>query len=276
MTSEAFRPLYRSTRGSLVLAALIMLAGACESRSPTSPSTVPPPPSLPPTVPPSPPPSSPPFQLSGRVLTDAGVPIADAVVEVDHNRLAAGAGTSHCPSIATFCWVATRTNSSGEYSLEFAAGPLQSGAVGYVYAFADGYETAIQWVPGNSLTPVLDLRLGRIRPIRPGETTSVSVEPVSSLCTDLEDWWMLAYRCEVVYVEARQAGTLLVEARDTAGGSGGPQAFFFATSGNYTDVWTRTSPATLSAPVNPGQFLIFVGIPEGTATRRFDIVTSLR
>ncbi len=273
MASEALRTVCRRTRGSLVPIALVMLAGACESGSPLSSSStergsVPP-------LSTDPAPSSARHSLSGRVLTDTGVPIADAVVEVDHGKVPTSTSTSNCPSVATFCWTATRTNSNGEYTLEFEAGPLQSGNVGYVYSLADGYETAIQWVPGGSTTHGLDLRLRRIRPIRPGDTTSVSVEPASSLCTDLEDHWKLSYRCEVVYVEASQEGTLLVEVREADGGSTGPLAFFFATSGNYVGGWTRTGPARLSATVRPGLFLIFVGIPEGTATTRFDIVTSL-
>jgi hypothetical protein len=212
---------------------------------------------------------------------DAGVPIADAVVEVDHGRAPASASTSTCPSIAVFCWVATQTNSNGEYTLEFeAADEARSGVrpsltAGYVYSFADGYETNIQWVPRGSPTPVQDLPLRRIRPIRPGEATSVSVEPTSSLCADLEDTWVLEYRCEVIHVEASREVTVVVEARDAQGGGVTPQALFFATSGSYVPPWTRTGPSTLSATLTPGLSRIFVGVPDG-ASRRFDIVTSVR
>jgi hypothetical protein len=32
----------------------------------------------------------------------------------------------------------------------------------------------------------------------------------------------------------------------------------------------------VSADVEPGLFLLFVGVPEGTPTTRFDVVTSFR
>jgi hypothetical protein len=277
MTRETLLIIRRRTH-ALVLAVLITsLVAACDSRSPVSSSAT----GATPTLSPPPSSSSTRYLLSGRVLTDAGVPIADAVVEVNHGRASASASTSTCPSIAVFCWVATRTNSNGEYTLEFEAadearpGVLPSLSAGFVYSFADGYETNIQWVPRGSSTPVQDLRLRRIGPIRPGEPTSVSVEPTSSLCSDLEDTFQLDYRCEVVHIDASREVTVVVEARDAQGGGATPEALFFATSGNYIGPWVRTGPSTLAATLTPGVSRIFVGIRDG-ATRRFDIVTSVR
>ena len=274
MTSEALFAPCRATAIALLVAAPIV-AAACDSRSPVSSSGVPGTPAVPPPTVPSE--SSPRYHLSGRVVTDRGAPLAGAVVEVDHGRPVANNGTSFCPpSFARYCWQATETNGNGEYAFDFEAELYNEEHLGYVYSFADGYETVIQWVPGGSTTPVLNRQLRPLRPIRPGETSAVRVEPTDSLCTDLEDHWALEYRCEVVYVEVSREGTLRIEARDTAGRPVEPEAFFFATSGNYDGGWTRVDPSTLSSRVRPGVFLVFVGIPEGTAARRLDIVTSLQ
>jgi hypothetical protein len=253
--------------------AIVPLAGACDSGSSTvSPSSA----TVVPSSPPAPSPSAPTrYHLSGRVTTDAGSPIAGAVVEVDHGRVGGSTTTSFCPTVGNFCWVSTQTNGNGEYVMEFEAGPMRDQAIGYVYSFADGYETNIQWVPLGSPTLVQNLNLRRIRMIRAGEATSVSVQPASSLCSDLEDLWALDNRCEVVQIEASHTGTLVVEVGAATVGSVVPQVFW-ATTGNYGGIPVRLSSSTVSIPVRGGTYRIFVGIPDDTATERFDVVTSLR
>ena len=237
-------------------------------------------PSPAPADPSSPPLSSTRYRLSGLVIDEAGSPIAGAVVEVDHGAVQGGSPTSQC--VGAFCWLSTRTNASGEYSMEVEAGPLAaSGAIGhqyapgigYIYSFAPGYETNVQWVPPGGPLLVQNLQLRPERPIRPGESTSVSVGPTSMLCTDLEDWWLLGNRCEVIQVES-SAGTLIVDVR--AASDAAVPLLFWATSGNYAGRITRPSPSTVSIPVSGGTYRIFVGLPEGTPTERFDVVTSLR
>lgn len=269
----AFVTVCRRMGGFVALAVLIApLAGACESGSPpASPSSIPGGTSPPP--PPPTPSASTRYLLSGRVTAEAGSPIVGAVVEVDHGKVAGSSTTSYCPPHPNFCWVSTRTNGNGEYAMEFEGGPMGNYGIGYVYSLADGYETNIQWVPPGSPTPVQNLHLRRIRVIRAGEATSVSVEPASSLCSDLEDWWLLSNRCEVVQIEASQ-GTLVVDVRDAAGSV--VPLVFWATTGNYAGIPVRSGPSTVSIPVRGGTYKIFVGIPDGTATARFDVVTSLR
>jgi hypothetical protein len=216
------------------------------------------------------------------VTDEAGAPIAGALVEVDHGKVAQSSTTSHCPGGGAFCWVATRTNERGEYAVEVEAGLLRNTpaigyqyapGIGYIYSYASGYETNVQWVPAGGPLLVHDLQLRAERPIRPGESTSVSVGPTSMLCTDLEDLWLLGNRCEVIQVESA-AGTLIVDAR-TAGGAPAP-LLFWATSGNYAGLITRPGPSTVSIPVRGGTYRLFVGVPEGSPTERFDVVTSLR
>jgi hypothetical protein len=274
MPRSGFQTVQRTTSVLVLVALILLLTAACDSRSPVSPgadtTTLT-------SGPPKPPaPASRVYHLSGRVMDDAGRPVAGATVEVDHGRGQGSTNTSICPSIATFCWTTAQTNANGEYSIEFDAARLPGQtALGYVYTVADGYETAIQWVPDGPTRQVMDLRTLRTRPIRPGQTVSVSVEPTSSLCTDLEDNFRWAYRCEVVVIETTQEGQLLVEARDSAGAPAAPDSLFFATSGNYDGGWTQTSPSTLAVKVKPGTFRAFVGVRDG-ASRQFEIVTTLR
>jgi hypothetical protein len=212
-------------------------------------------------------------------MDEAGSPIPGALVAVDHGRVAGSEATSVCPMWA-FCWVSTETNGNGGYELSFIAGPLRnSGAIGhefapgpgYMYSFADGYETNVQWVQAGGSVLVQDIHLRRVRTIRAGQSTSLSVGPASSLCTDLEDWWLLGNRCEIFRIESA-AGTLKVEVR---GGSGSTAPVVFAaTSGNYTSSYQR-GPSMLSIPAGGGTYTIFVGLPEGSAPARFDVVTAL-
>jgi hypothetical protein len=145
--------------------------------------------------------------------------------------------------------------------------------LGFVYSFYEGYEVDVQWVPTGSSLAVRDMRLRPTRGIRAGESMVVSVDASSSLCTDLEDLWAMESRCDVVVIESG-AGTLNVEARQTAGGPA-PSIFWY-TTGNYAGLITRPAPGTIAIPVRGGTYRILVGVPDGAPSQQFNVTTTLR
>jgi hypothetical protein len=272
--------MYRS--GCVVLA---LLAPAC---SPSEKGPLQPTPASPasPTSPvPTPPVNTVRLQMSGRVLDPNGTPVPGAVVGVDYAS-AGGVSNppSHCPSFG-FCWLATRTNERGEYAVEFEPQPWPPGRVcdlshrtgcglGYVYSFRDGYEADVQWVPTGASVSVRDMKLRPTRGIRAGESIVISIDATSSLCTDLEDLWVMGSRCEVVVIESA-GGILNVEARPADGGAA-PTIFWY-TSGNYgPGLITRPAPGAVAIPVRGGTYRVLVGIPEGAPPQQFNVTTVLR
>lgn len=250
---------------------LASLVQACSTPSEPSPLPIPNSPPAPPTPPQAP---AAHLQLSGRVLDQDGAPVARASVMVTYAS-AGGASNppSHCPMSGQFCWLSTKTNDAGEYSVEFEAVPWSGRGLGYVDAFRDGYEVDVQWVPTGPSPAVRNLRLRSTRRISAGESIAVSVDGASSLCTDLEDNWALGNRCEIVVIQSG-AGLLHVEARTPAGE---PAALvFWYTTGNYSGFITRPAPGTVAIPVGGGTYRILVGIPEGAPTQQFNVTTSLR
>src|SRR5687767_5095588 len=261
---------------SLLLA--LGLTVACGS-TPTSPST--PSPTQSPTPTPSPTPGPPPSSpivthLTGRVTDEAGSPLAGVLVEVDYSG---GGGSSsppsNCPSIATFCWLVTRTNGGGFYEAEFQLSPkpLGVGVHGYIYTVDESYETSVQPLMFGS-NVVQNLRLRRPRQIDVGESMTVTVEPDSSLCSDLEDLFAFGYRCEYVRVAARSPGTLRIEMRADAGG--GVPTVFWTTTGNYAGIIVRSSdPSVVSIPIRGGVYGIMAGIPVGVPAQQVTVHTSM-
>jgi hypothetical protein len=260
---------------------LVLLASACSPSDEASPRPTLTSPTLP--TPPMPPVSSTRLQLSGRVLDQNGTPVSGALVEVDYP---AGGGSSNPPSQCPgfgFCWLVTRTNNLGEYSIEFepqprpgricGAAPASSCGLGFVYSFHDGYEADVQWVPTGSSPVVQDLRLRPSRSIPAGASTVVSVDPSSSLCTDLEDLWRMESRCAIVVIESG-AGTLHVEARPAAG-TPAPSIFWY-TSGNYAGLITRPASGAVAIPVRGGTYRVLVAVPEGVPSQQFTVTTTLR
>jgi hypothetical protein len=261
---------------------LASLASACspsdeasQRPTPTSP-TLPTPPTPP--SPPTPPANRARLQLSGRVLDQNGTPVPGASVAVDYQS-AGGVSSppSHC-GFAQFCWLATTTNDLGEYSVELEPLPWPGYGWGYVYAVPLGYEIDVQPVPPPSASPAVQdmrLRLTRTHAIPAGASIVVSVGATSSLCTDLEDLYLIAtqgLRCEIVVIESG-AGLLTVEARPVADGPA-PSMFWY-TTGNYAGFITRPAPGALAIPVRGGTYRILVGIPEGES-RQFNVTTTLR
>jgi hypothetical protein len=223
--------------------------------------------------------------MSGRVLDEQGAPVSGALVEVDYPA-AGGASNppSQCPGFG-YCWLVTRTNDRGQYSVEFdaqpapgptricGASPASSCGSGYVYALHDDFEVDVQWVPIGSSSAVRDLRLRRSRSISAGASTDVVVDATSSLCTDLEDLWRMDSRCETVVIESA-AGMLHVEARPEAGGQ--PPSIFWYTTGNYGGLITRPAPGTVAIPVRGGTYRLLVAVPDGAPSQRFNVTTTLR
>jgi hypothetical protein len=145
--------------------------------------------------------------------------------------------------------------------------------LGFVYSFHEDYEVDVQWVPTGSTPALRDMRLRRTRAIPAGTSIVVFVEPTSSLCTDLEDLWVMESRCEIVVIEAG-AGMLNVEARPAAGGPA-PSIFWY-TSGNYAGLITRPAPGAVVIPVRGGRYRVLVAVPEGAPTQQFSVTTTLR
>ena len=267
------REMIATKTGCVLLASLALACSPSDQASPvpTSPTM---------SAPPIQPASSARLQLSGRVLDQNGAPMSGVLVEVDY-RPAGGASNppSHCP-FADFCWFVTRTNDRGEYSVEFEPA-IWRGRVGardfgfgYIYSFHDGYEVDVQWVPTTGSPRVVrDMRLRPTRSIRAGESIVVSVDAASSLCTDLEDLWVMESRCEIVVIESG-AGMLNVEARSAAGGAA-PSIFWY-TSGNYNGFITRPAPGAVAIPVRGGTYRVMVAVPEGAPSQQFNVTTTLR
>jgi|SRR5687767_6720735 len=239
-----------------------------------APPSVAPPPTPPPPSPPPPGPTSARLQMSGRVLDENGAPVTGAVVEVDYSS---GGGASNppsmCPSFGQFCWLSTRTTDMGEYSVEFEPRPWPGYGLGYVYALRNGYEVDVQWVPAGPSPAVRDMRLRASRKIVAGASTTVTVEPTSSLCTDLEDLWALASRCEIVLIESG-SGTLHVEAHAVSGGL--VPSIYWYTTGNYAGLITQPGPGMVSIPARGGTYRVLVALPDGAAAHEFKVTTSLR
>jgi hypothetical protein len=254
---------------------LVSLATACSPSDEASPLRTATSPTLP--TPPTVPANSGRLQLSGRVLNQNGAPVAGALVEVDYAP-AGGASTppSHCP-LAGFCWLATRTNALGEYSVEFEARTWPERGwpreLGFVYSFHEGYEVDVQWVPTGSSPAVRDMRLRPTRSIPAGESIVISVDATSSLCTDLEDLWVMESRCEIVVIESG-AGMLTVEARPAAGGPA-PSIFWY-TTGNYAGLIMRPAHGAVAIPVRGGTYRVLVAVPEGAPSQQFTVTTTMR
>ena len=219
------------------------------------------------------------YSVTGVVTDEIGSPVAGAGVEVNYSPGGDfSSPPAHCP-LSNFCWIAMQTDGGGNYAFAFDSGhgllygPDSDGA-GVIYSFADGYDPNIQLLPRGAPAIVANLRLRRVRPVNAGESVTLTIEPDSSLCSDLEDWWQLARRCENIQVVAGTTGRLTVDAR--AADAGGTIPFVsFATSGRYT---TPSTPGlgTASVGVEAGQrYHVYVGLSGGTVGR-YDVTTSVR
>ena len=260
----------------LPIAMSVALTAGCGS-TPTSPAPTPAP-----TPAPSPSPAPAPtiarYHVTGRVTEVNGSPLSVAGVEVDYRE--GGGGFSdppaHCHSLG--CWLLARTDPAGKYDVTFEPGPgsifLAQGA-GVIYGFMEGFATNVQLLPRGSAEIVQNLRLRPVRRIDVGQSLEVTVEPDSSLCSDLEDLYALSYRCEFVDVVAPIPGTLLVEIRGSAGGV--VPTVFWTTTGNYVGPITRSPDvSTVPIQIRGGTYGILAGIPAGSAPQRLTVHTSMK
>ena len=217
--------------------------------------------------------------MSGRVLNETGLPVPGAWVTVNYATTEGSSSNPpfYCPFNPQSCWLSTRTTDEGAYQVEFEPVPAPSrtalaGSLGIVYA-ERGFDLDVQWVPVGPSPTVRDLRLRSTPRILAGASLEVTVEPISSLCTDLEDNFALQYRCEQVMIESGP-GTLIVEARAASGGP--TPTLFWYTTGNYAGGVTRLGPGLVSISARGGTYIVMVGLPEGTPSQRFTVTTSLR
>jgi hypothetical protein len=254
----------------------LALTAGCGS-TPTSPAPTPVP-SPTPSPSPAPAPTIARYHVTGRVTQENGSPLSGAGVEVQYRE--GGGGFSdppaHCHSLG--CWLLARTDPAGQYDVTFEPGPgsvfLAQGA-GVMSGWMEGFAPNIQLLPRGPAEIVQNLRLRPVRRIDVGQSIELTVEPDSSLCSDLEDLFALTYRCEFVNVVAPIPGTLLVEIRAAPGGV--TPTVFWTTSGNYVGPITR-NPDISTAPIQirGGTYGILAGIPAGSAPQRLTAHTSMK
>jgi len=142
-----------------------------------------------------------------------------------------------------------------------------------VYVQEGGYATDAQWVPTSSGTVTQNLRLVQRPSIAVGQATSVSIGPDSALCLDdagrLQD-----HRCAELEIVADAPGRLTVEITPAAGGGGAPLLAW--EGGDYSGAQSHPDDRTWSIPIRGGTYWILVGIPDGSPSGAFDVVTSIR
>jgi len=182
------------------------------------------------------------------------------------------------PAPGRGCCVSTKTDGAGHYELYFEpASPLlnRQGPAARLIAYTTGYQANEQYLSWGATDVVKSLRLHPVQTVDAGQSVTVSIEPDHSICSDQEDWLNLDYRCEQFNVRVSSAGTLTVGARVLE--AGGPVPLLFsATTGFY--LRQILGPGTVSLlEVQAGQtYQLYVGIPEGTAPRRYTVSTSVQ
>lgn len=266
-------------RAAVISALLICVLGwACGS--PTSPSSGPQSTGVASTPPPPSPPPAPTFvryNVSGVVTDESGAPLPGVSITVDYPPGGSFASPPGRCVQNMLCLISTSSNGRGEYELSFEPGPgiiFMADVAGLAYSYSDGFEQNLQVLPRGTTEIRQTLRLRQERRVNAGQSVAVAIERDSTMCTDLEDWWLLTYRCEILNVLVGETATLTVEARGVQGGDS-PRVFF-ATTGRYTTT-QGNEPGRATVGVEAGQrYKVFIGTPVGNAPTRFDVSTSLR
>lgn len=262
-------------RMGLVL--IVTLAAGCDStRSPTAPSPSPSP-SPTPTPAPAPPtaPAASMFRVTGVVTDETGTPLNGLPL---HFEFAAGDFAS-VPELRCNSYCTISTDAAGRYELGYRAIPISFYgspiAAGLVHTWRDGYQQTVQLLPLGTSEIVQNIRLRRSRVVRAGESFTSIVGPDSSMCTDLEDWFVWTRRCEFIVIAAETTGTLVVDGREGAGG--GPLPYiFFQTTGNYTTT-QNVGTGVVSVGVTAGQkYTVLVGAPVNIPAQRYEVTTVVR
>jgi hypothetical protein len=195
-------------RASILCAVAILigtLLSACDS--PTTPTPTPTPAPTP-----MPAPGITRYHVSGIVTDENGLRIANAFVAV-RNDLYFGV------------YKRTSTDGAGYYEVDYESDGRSAGGTGgifgLVYAGRNGeYEFSTQLLPSGAAEIVKNVRLRRVQTINAGQSTTVLIEPDSSLAWDDDDWMDRNSVWEKLHVRVPAAGTLTIEARAEAGGSG--------------------------------------------------------
>jgi hypothetical protein len=177
----------------------------------------------------------------------------------------------------SYCTIST--DATGRYGLSFKALPNSFYgspiSAGLVHTWREGYQPTVHLLPLGTTDIVQNIRLRRSRVIRAGESFTSVVEPDSSMCTDLEDWFVWTRRCEFIEIAAETTGTLVVDGREGAGP--GPLPYiFFRTTGNYTTT-QNVGAGVVTVGVTAGQkYTVLVGAPVDMPGQRYEVTTSIR
>jgi hypothetical protein len=235
------------------------LSGACGNSRPTSPTPVP-------TSLPTPTPQAPGrYSVSGVVTDDAGAGVEGAHV-----------GVGYMPTPTTNKFVGTTSDSSGRFQLEFeTTSPLQylPSAVGHIVASANGYDHSQQILPWGTRSIVKVLVIRQALTITAGDSAAVTVDANSSICSDLEDWFIPDRQCGQIHVVAPMDGTLTIDARPFQDAAAIP-VVFSATSGDYRRQVRGPGTVTLLEVQAGRVYHIFVGSPAGVASQTYVVSTS--
>jgi hypothetical protein len=236
-----------------IVAVLALFVYACGSAPPTAP------------VPPQQPslPSSTHYRLSG-VVTDitSGSPVENAAVTVVLNSTP---------------FRTSRSNSSGEYLIEFDSAASITGSSGLIAAEPganSNYWTNLQVLSWSSPEMVKNLRLRPNRTIAAGQSMTLAIESDSSLAYDPEwDPWVfpsLNTQWEEFRVVIPADGILTVAVRSE---TGGPPP---TVNCPYMGCPSPPARGTVSLPVRSGWSLYLnIAIPRADVPQRYEISTSL-
>ena len=200
------------------------------------------------------------YRLSG-VVTDitSGSPVANVTIRLDGSGLNTG-----------------RSNSSGEYLIEFDSFPSLTGSSGLIMAEPganSGYWTNLQGLSWSSPEMVTNLRLRPRRTIAAGQSMALAIESDSSLKWDQEwdPWMFVSYNVlwEEFLVSVPTDGVLTINARP----DGDTVPTLWCQYGGCPSFLVQGS---VSIPVHAGTLNFNVQIPRVSAPQRIDIQTSLR
>ena len=258
-------------RGAILCA--LFVSAACGS-SPTAPSSTV---STAPSPSPSPPPTAPtaPAALSFRVTGVATDETGSALSGLPLRFQFAAGDFASVPELPCNSYCTISTDATGGYELSFKAIPSSfhgsPTVAGLIYAWRPGYQTNVQLLPLRA-DIVQHIRLRRSREIQSGQSFTSSIEPDSSMCTDLEDRFIWTHRCDEVLIAAQSTGTLVVDAREGTGG--GPLPYIFFASGNFTTA-QNVGTGVVSVGVRAGErYAVLVGAPvHMPPSQRFEVRT---
>jgi hypothetical protein len=214
------------------------------------------------------------FRLTGVVTDETGTGVSGLPL---HFEFAAGDFAS-VPELPCNSYCTISTDATGGYDLSFKAIPRSIAGsptvAGLVHTWRPGYQTNVQLLPLRA-DIALHIRLRPSRVVPSGQSFTSLIEPDSSLCADLEDWFIWTHRCDQVVIAAETTGTLVVDGREGTGGGPLPR-IFFQTSGNYTTVQT-IGTGVVSVGVRAGEkYTVLVGAAvQMPPAQRYEIHTHI-